>query len=155
MGSCKLIIKPLRASEITDTVILVEYYRDEANLPEGEYDQDAVIESMKNFTINPNYFWVNGYDNGRPVGFIAGYLCPIPWSKHMTAHIQFIYMLPNYRNLVNGKQLVNEFETWAKALGAVRISAGDIGIDTERTRTFYQQLEFADTGCWLTKEIKV
>jgi hypothetical protein len=35
----------------------------------------------------------------------------------------------------------------------VRLSAGDIGINPERTKAFYQQVGFNDTGCWLSKEL--
>jgi hypothetical protein len=55
--------------------------------------------------------------------------------------------------LTNARQLVDKFTEWSRELGAVKISAGDIGIDTERTRAFYQQVGFQDTGCWLSKEL--
>lgn len=130
----------------------MEYYRDEANLPDGEYDSDAMSETIRNYVISPVHTWFNAYDGDRAVGLIAGFLAPIPWSKKVMAHIQFVYMLPSHRNLVNGKQLVQTFEDWAKNLDAVKVSAGDIGIATERTRAFYKQAGFADTGCWLCKE---
>lgn len=152
MGSCKLIIKPLRAHDIDKTIIVMEYYRDEANLPDGEYDSDAMADTIRNYVIDPQHAWFNAYEGDRIVGLVAGLLAPIPWSQRYMAHIQFLYMLPSHRNLVNGKELVKTFEQWALNLGAVKISAGDIGIDTERTRAFYQQAGFADTGCWLCKE---
>jgi GNAT superfamily N-acetyltransferase len=62
-------------------------------------------------------------------------------------------MLQSHRNLSNAKQLVNKFEEWARSLGAVKLSAGDIGIDPERTRVFYEQVGFRETGCSLSKEL--
>ena len=153
MGSSKLNIKPLRAHDVDKTIVVMEYYRDEANLPDGEYDSDAMAETIREFVIDPNHCWFNAYEGDRVVGLVAGFLMPIPWSRKVMAHVQFLYMLPSHRNLINGKQLVAHFEEWSKNLGAVKISAGDIGIATERTRAFYQQAGYADTGCWLSKEL--
>jgi GNAT superfamily N-acetyltransferase len=77
----------------------------------------------------------------------------LPWSRKLIAHVQFIYTIPSHRNLSNAKQLINKFEEWARTVGAEKLSAGDIGIDTERTRVFYQQVGFQESGCNLTKEL--
>lgn len=148
-----MIIRPMRPDEMDLTVILMEYYRDEANLPDGEYDGDAMVESIRNLCINADSCWFNMYDGTRPVGLVAGYVVQLPWSRKLIAHVQFIYMLQSHRNLSNAKQLVNKFEEWARSLGAVKLSAGDIGIDPERTRVFYEQVGFRETGCSLSKEL--
>lgn len=153
MGSCKLIIKPLRAHDIDKTIILMEYYRDEANLPDGEYDSDVMTETIRNYVIDPTASWFNMYDGTRPVGLVAGYVVQLPWSTKLMGHIQFIFTLPSHRNLTNAKELVKVFEDWAINLGAQQMSAGDIGIDTERTRAFYTQLGYTEKGCNLSKEI--
>lgn len=152
MGSCKLNIKPLRAHDVDSTIILMEYYRDEAGLPDGEYDSDAMAQSIREYVISPVHCWFNLYEGSRPVGLVAGYVVQIPWSQKFMAHIQFLYTLPSHRNVTNAKGLVKAFEDWAKSLEAIRVTAGDIGINVERTRTFYKQVGFEDTGCLLSKE---
>lgn len=153
MGSHKLIIKPLRAHDIDNTVIVMEYYRDEANLPDGEYDSDVMLETIRNFVIDPTFSWFNMYEGNRVVGLVAGYIVQLPWSRKLIGHIQFIYTLPSHRNLTNAKDLVKTFEDWAINLGATQIDAGDIGIDPERTRVFYSQLGYKEKGCNLSKEM--
>jgi len=143
----------MRPDEMDSTVILMEYYRDEANLPDGEYDSDAMVESIRKLCINADSCWFNMYDSTRPVGLVAGYVVQLPWSKKLIAHVQFIYMIPSHRNLSNAKQLVNKFEEWALTVGAEKLSAGDIGIDPERTRAFYEHVGFKETGCSLSKEL--
>jgi GNAT superfamily N-acetyltransferase len=148
-----MIIKTPRPDELDSTIILMEYYRDEARLPEGEYDGDAMAETIKNYMVHHDHCWFNAYDNGRPVGLIAGYVTEIPWSRRLMAHVQFIYTLPSHRNLELALKLIRHFEDWSRNLGAVKLSAGDIGINAERTRALYQQAGFIDTGCWLSKEL--
>lgn len=131
----------------------MEYYRDEADLPEGEYDPDQMLKTVRNYMIHGDHAWFCLYEGQRIVGIVGGYASEIPWSKRIEAHIQFLYVLPSHRNIANARQLVDEFEIWAKNIGAVRISAGDIGINTERTRAFYTQIGFKDVGCWLNKEL--
>jgi GNAT superfamily N-acetyltransferase len=152
MGKNLMIIKPMRATDIDGTAIIMEYYRDEANLPDGEYDPDVMLQTIKEYTISPDACWFNAYDGTRIVGLVAGYVMQLPWSTRLTAHVQFIFLLPAYRNLANGHRLLKEFEGWAAELGCTSISGGDIGIDTERTRVFYASAGYSERGCNLTKE---
>lgn len=148
-----MIVRKPRADEIDNILIVMEYYRDEANLPDGEYDSDAMLETVRDYMIHVDQCWFNLYEGSRIVGIVGGYVSEIPWSRRLMSHIQFLYTLPSHRNLTNARQLVDKFTEWSRELGAVKISAGDIGIDTERTRAFYQQVGFQDTGCWLSKEL--
>jgi GNAT superfamily N-acetyltransferase len=148
-----VIVRKPRADEIDNILIVMEYYRDEADLPDGEYDADAMLETVRDYMIHADQCWFNLYEGSRVVGIIGGYVAQIPWSHRLMAHIQFVYTLPSHRNLTNARMLVDRFTQWSQEMGAVKISAGDIGIDTERTRAFYQQVGFSDTGCWLSKEL--
>jgi GNAT superfamily N-acetyltransferase len=129
----------------------MEYYRDEANLPEGEYDGDAMTQTVREFLIDPASAWYCLYDGDRMVGVVAGYLCPIPWSKQITANVQFLFVIPSHRNLANANNLLKEFENWAWNQGAIRITAGDIGIDVERTQAFYEHNDYRVQGITLDK----
>lgn len=153
MGKKSVIVRQPRADELDITVILMEYYRDEANLPEGEYDDREMLNSIRRYMTSADYCWFNLYEGSRPVGLVAGYVAQIPWSTRLMAHVQFLFTLPSHRNIANARMLTDEFESWARNCGCVRLSAGDIGINPERTRAFYQQVGFSDTGCWLSKEL--
>jgi len=152
-----MIVRKMTTTEIDVTVNLFNYYRDEAveTLPyiADEYDEDAVLDTIRNYNIQYDQCWFNLYDNQRPVGFVAGYIVAKPWSKtSLIANLQFIYVLKSHRSLEVFKQLVNEFETWARQFDVKQITAGDIGIDIERSEKLYEHLGYTK-GLAVSKDI--
>ena len=153
-----MIIRKIRPDEIDDTLILFNYYRNEAIevMPEieQEYDENAVLETIRTFAIQYNHCWFNVYDNQRPVGFVAGYIVEVPWSKtSLQANLQFIYCLKSHRNMDVFKEMVTEFETWANQFDVKKIIAGDIGIDIERSRKLYEHLGYTP-GLIVNKDVR-
>lgn len=135
------------AHELDSTVILFNYYRDEAfdAVPKiaEEYDENSMVETIRNYAINYDCCWFNAYEGQRPVGFVAGYMTQCPWNKQIvTANIAFIYMLPTHRSMDNFRQLLTSFEEWAKLIEANEITAGDIGINFERSQKLYEHFGF-------------
>ena len=152
-----MIVRKMSPLDIDVTVNLFNYYRDEAveTIPSiaDEYDEDAVLDTIRNYNIQYDQCWFNLYDNQRPVGFVAGYIVAKPWSKtSLIANLQFIYVLKSHRSLEVFKQLVNEFEIWARQFDVKQITAGDIGIDVERSQKLYEHLGFKP-GLIASKEV--
>jgi GNAT superfamily N-acetyltransferase len=148
-----MIVRKMRPEEMDITINLCGYYADEAKIPVEEYDTDAVLETIRNYSIHPEFIWYNAYDGTRPVGLIAGCITKAPWSnKQIYAHIDLIFLLESHRTMDNFKQLLSKFEEWARMVGAVEITAGDIGINPERTRKLYTHFGFKE-GVWLGKEL--
>lgn len=153
-----MIIRKMDPTEIDITVNLFNYYRDEAieTLPkiELEYSEDAVLETIRNYTIQYDHCWLNLYDNQRPVGFVGGYIVGVPWSKtSLIGNLQFIYVLKSHRNMDVFKDLVQAFENWARQFDVTKIVAGDIGIDIERTQKIYEHLGYT-AGLIVSKDIE-
>jgi GNAT superfamily N-acetyltransferase len=139
--------KHLRPQDFDITMNLFHYYRDEAidSLPyiEEEYDENTVIETIRDYAILETHCWLNLYEGQRPVGFVGGYLVNKPWNKNiLIAHVQFVYIIDSHRNLDNFRDLLDGFKDWAKQKGAVAMSAGDIGLDTDRMRKLYEHFGF-------------
>lgn len=148
-----MIIRKMHPQELAVTVNLCRYYADEAKIPDSEYDEDAVIETIRNYTIEPSQVWYNCYDGTRPVGLIAGGMTKMPWTnEHFIGHIDLVYLLDSHRNLDNFRRLVSEFEAWARQMGCRSVTAGDIGINLERTETLYTHLGYK-RGLWVSKEM--
>lgn len=152
-----MIVRQMQPSEIDITVNLFGYYRDEAiqTLPyiADEYDENSVIETIRLYSSHYEYCWFNAYEAQRPVGLIAGCMTGTPWNKNiLNAHIDMIYMLESHRSLDNLNQLYSQFEAWAKVNGARKITAGDIGINPERTKKIYSHLGFVE-HTWMIKEL--
>lgn len=157
MGSHCMIVRPMLAKEIDVTVNLFGYYRDEAiqSLPEIEeqYDESSVLETIRLYSSHNEYVWMNAYEGQRPVGLIAGCLTQMPWNKKLlNAHIDMVFLLESHRTIDNFKLLYNTFEQWARGYKCRKITAGDIGINPERTRKIYSHLGFEE-HIWMIKDI--
>ena len=52
------------------------------------------------------------------------------------------------------KQLINQVEEWGAIFDVQKITAGDIGIDVERSRKLYESIGFSE-ALWMYKDIKL
>lgn len=152
-----MIVRPMLPQEMDVTVNLTGYYADEAaqQLPHigEEYDVNAVIETIKLYSSHHEYFWYNAYEGERPVGFVAGCITKSPWSNtRFNCHIDMIYLLESHRSLAHFRLLLDRVEEFARTIGAKEITAGDLGIDLERTKKVYGHFDFKE-GLWMSKEI--
>jgi GNAT superfamily N-acetyltransferase len=152
-----MIVRKMLPVEFDSTVNLFGYYFDEAAeaLPKmtNEYDENSIIDTIRHYASHWDHCWYNVYDNQRPVGFVAGYAAECPWNKNIIdAHIAFIFLLDSHKNMDNFRLLLNKFEEWAKTIKASNITAGDIGINPERTEKLYSHFGFKP-GVWMGKEI--
>lgn len=148
-----MIVRSIQPHEIDVTVNLCNYYKDEAGITDEEYDQNAVIDTIRTHTIHPEYIWLNAYEGQRPIGLIAGCITKAPWSNQIIyGHIELVFLIESHRNMDNFRELVSKFTEWAKTNKAVKITAGDIGINIERSKKIYEHLGF-EQGLWMSKEI--
>jgi GNAT superfamily N-acetyltransferase len=147
-----MIVRSMLPQEIDATVILCGYYAQEANIGE-DYDENAVMETIRQHSIHNEYFWFNAYEGQRPVGLVAGAITQAPWSKtQFHVHIELIFLLESHRTFSNFKLLLDKVEEFARSVKATKITAGDIGIDIERTKKLYNHFDFKE-GLWMSKEI--
>ena len=152
-----MIVRQMQPQEFDSTIICFQYYRDEAieSLPRiaEEYDENSVLKTIKTFASKWDHCWFNAYEGSRVVGFIAGYASECPWnSEIIDANIAFIFMLESHKNMDNFRQLLAKFEEWARTIKAQNITAGDIGINPERTQKLYEHFDFKP-GVWMNKEL--
>jgi hypothetical protein len=152
-----MIVRQMIPQEFDVTVNLFGYYRDEAveSLPRiaDEYDENSVIKTIKHFASKWDHCWFNAYEGQRPVGFIAGYASECPWNSELIdANIAFIFLLDSHKNMDNFRTLISKFEEWSKTIKARSMTAGDIGINPERTRKLFEHFDFKP-GVWLEKEL--
>jgi GNAT superfamily N-acetyltransferase len=148
----------MQPTEMDITVNLFGYYRDMAvdKLPyiDDEYDTDAVVETIRNYSVLNEYCWFNAYEGQRPVGLIAGCITQPPWTnKRFIAHIDMVFLLESHRSLDNFRQLIKEFEAWARLHNCTQITAGDIGIDPDRLKVLYEHFGFK-SALMMVKEIE-
>jgi GNAT superfamily N-acetyltransferase len=153
-----MIIRKILPEELDVTVNLFRYYAQEAgetnpNLG-AEFDSDSVVNTIRNRTIHGEMFWFNAIDNTRPVGFVSGCLTAAPWNENVLyAHIDMIFVLKEHRNIDLFKKLISHAEDWARTFECQKLSAGDIGINPERSRTLYSSLGFDET-VYMTRTVE-
>lgn len=157
MGQKTMIVRLMQPHEIDVTVNLFNYYYyDAAEKIESikdEYDSDSMLETVRMYNTYHEYVWFNAYEGQRPVGLIAGCITTVPWNrKKLIGHIDLVYLLESHRNMENFRQLYDEFKSWALNCGCSKITAGDIGINPERTEKLYTHLGF-EKSVFMIKEL--
>ncbi|AWD90613.1 aminoglycoside acetyltransferase [Pseudomonas phage Njord] len=94
------------------------------------------------------------FDNHKPVGFLWGFCCAMPWNPAKLAMDTLLYVEPDYRGSRAGYKLVMAWEAWAREQGAtsVQLSVAS-GIHEERTASFYQRMGYTHIGTEYRKEL--
>ncbi len=148
MGKSLMIIRKIHPGEMDALLTIIHNYAEEASitLPDiaDEISDTIILENIRSWTVQHNHFVEVGFEGEKAVGFIAGNVIQLPWSKTHQANISFIYMLESHRSMDNFKALLHRFEEWARLANASRIYSGDIGIDLERSRKLYDYLGFTE-----------
>jgi GNAT superfamily N-acetyltransferase len=157
MGKSLVLIRKIHPGELDLLLTIIHSYAEEAaeTLPEiaNEISDEIILQNVRNWTIQHNYFLEVAFEGSKAVGFIAGSVIQLPWSNAFQANINFIYMLESHRSMDNFKALLNKFEEWARQAKATRMFSGDIGINIERSRKIYEYLGFTER-LFVSKDLK-
>jgi len=149
-----MIVRTMLPHELDSTYLLFSnYYVDEIiERNPGmfqDYDENSMVEVIRQYASNYKYVWFNAYEGQRPVGFIAGFMMECPWNKTVVfANISYIYLLPSHRSPQQFNQLLDQFTAWAKSIHAVRI----VSTDNDIFGSSFEQLEFTSEKM-MTKEL--
>lgn len=137
-----MIIRKMLPEEIEHIVILFNYYRDEVGISDETYDEQRVVQTIKNYTLNWQLHFKVAFEGQRPIGIIGGFASEDPVERETSAAIQFCYLLPAYASLSNYRQLVEDFEAWAREGGAKTIKVLDIGYKPNRLQDMFDTLGY-------------
>lgn len=135
-------IRPMEPREIDSVIILFNYYRDEAGIPEERYSENKVLKTVKEYNIRSNLFFRVAFNGQRPVGLIGGFLSEDPVDTELVATIQFCYLIPEFADHINYHQLIGVFTDWARLCKATHVRAIDIGTNISRLNEVYDELDF-------------
>jgi GNAT superfamily N-acetyltransferase len=138
----KMIIRKMLPEEIESVVTLFGYYREETLIPDETYDEQRLVQTIKNYTINWQLHFKIAFDGQRPVGVIGGFSSEDPVEKENSAAIQFCYLIPSHASRGNYRQLVEDFEDWAQQVGAKNIKVLDIGYKPNRLADLFDSMEY-------------
>jgi hypothetical protein len=156
-GNSQMEIRKIHPGEIDDIFVLFHQHTQEAiqSMPElaDEIDDGALLNTLRSWSIQHHMCFLVAFEGQRPIGYVAGGVAAQPWSKKLYAQIVLIFLTENSRGMENFKALVDKFEEWAKSVNAIRIVAGDIGVNIDRTRKIFTYLNFTE-GLSVKREIK-
>jgi hypothetical protein len=137
-----MIIREMLPRELDVVLTLFNYYCEDAAITEDKYDQDRARETVREYCIRPNLFFRIAVNGQRPVGLIGGFLSQDPVESQVTATIQFLYLIPEFSEINNYQNLVDEFVTWGEQFKVTQVRAIDIGNKLDRLRDVYDELGF-------------
>lgn len=137
-----MIIRSMQTHEIDSVVTLFDYYREAAQIDDDHYDENRVIQTVREYCIRPNLFFRLALNGQRPVGVVGGFLSEDPIDTEITATIQFLYLIPEFATVTNYDLMIKEFESWAEQFKVTAIRAIDIGRNPNRLSDVYAELEF-------------
>jgi hypothetical protein len=137
-----MIVRTMRTDEIDSVVTLFNYYREAADISEDTYDENKVLNTIREYNIRPNLFFRIALDGQRPVGVIGGFASEDPVDTDFFATIQFCYLIDSHNNIDNYEHLIQEFEAWAKNIRARAVRVLDIGRNLTRLSDVYDQLGY-------------
>ena len=135
-------LRSMRPEEIDSVIILFQYYRESVGISDDKYDENRLLETIREYCIRPMLFFKVAFQGQRPIGLVGGFLSQDPIESELNATIQFLYLLPEHESLSNYSILVDAFEAWAIECGARAVRAIDIGYKLDRLSDIYDQLGF-------------
>jgi GNAT superfamily N-acetyltransferase len=139
-------------------------------------DADKVVElcakfhaeswqSFADFNVEKMHGWIvsqidnddaeifTAWDGTELIGCLIGMVVTFPYSNTLVAGDYIWYVVPESRGGMTGIRLMRMFESWARGVGAVRISTGATsGINTERASMLMERLGFSPVGVIMQKE---
>ena len=121
-----MIIRQLRPNDISNTVILMNYYRDDANIADEDWDVSKIVQNLKQYAIGGDHACLLAMEGDRVVGGIFGSVKQEFYNSKTAAIIHFIFLIPTHRTENNYFQLYDEFKSWADRFAVEKILLTDL-----------------------------
>lgn len=131
-----------------------EYYQTSPMVDRIEFNQDYAMDYLRRQMIqSSSYFPVYSIDD-KAQGFAIAYLSAYPFSKDTRVNLEYIYVNKEHRSADVGQQLVQAVEAWAQSQNSRELLTGDIGIDPEVLKRWYQGQGYTYDGVCMTKRLR-
>jgi hypothetical protein len=114
-----MIVKPFEIEYFDKTAIVAFQYAEDVGVE--DYHEEHIIESIREHNINISNCWFNAMVGQQVVGFIGGGVTAETLKKEFVSIIDFLYLLPDYNNKDNLRDLVFSFIEWSKQVNSSKI----------------------------------
>jgi len=102
-----MIIKPLEVAQFDKTVSIAIQYAEQLGIE--NYDEEHIIESIREHKIDTTKCWFNAVLGQSIVGFVGGVVGTKTLTKDIVGIIDFFYLLPEYNTEENISELTFSF----------------------------------------------
>jgi hypothetical protein len=116
------------------------------------YNKEVMFDTIKRHVESKNHCLIVAYESGNIVAVTSAVIVSYPHSQQLRGHVNFLYILPGYRNGEFGSEMITKIEEWAVSKNAVEVTAGDVGIDLKRNENVFSNSVWNNRGCWYTKK---
>lgn len=121
-----MIIRQLRPNDISNTVILMNYYRDDAGIADEDWDVGKIVQNLKQYAIGGDHACLLAMEGDRVVGGIFGSIRQEFYNSKTAAIIHFIFLIPTHRTEDNYFQLYDQFKLWSDRFEVEKILLTDL-----------------------------
>ena len=137
-----MLVRPLRPEDMNNVMILMNYYKDEMQIADDEWDEDAVVQSIKFFASNMQCTCLVAVEGYRIVGLLIGNVKKEFYNNKFSAAIQMFYLMPGYKHNEYYGQMYKEFVAWSQLNKAEKILMMDMSDNTDSLINVKELLEF-------------
>lgn len=137
-----MLVRPLRPDDMNGVMTLMEYYRDQMQIDEMDWDEDAVVQSIKFFSTNMQCTTLVAVEGYRIIGLLVGNVKKEFYNNKYTAAIQLFFLMPGFKHNEYYAQMYSEFVVWSKLVKAEKILMLDMSDNTDTLADVKELLEF-------------
>lgn len=146
----------IRAATHDDVPSLVRLGRllhDTSSYADLGYDDEKVARQCLALIDGAGAIFVSQLE-GEVVGFIGGAVTEHWFSTEKVAFDYSFFVHPEFRHGVTAVRLMQAFERWARAQGAVQMRMGvTTALNVAGTSRLYKAMGFVDAGVLFSKEL--
>lgn len=145
-------IMTAQSYHLKDIVRMAEnYFAESPYAQTHRFEPHTLTNSLRKAMISPVYEVAVAEWSGTVVGAAYAYMADYAWCSDVRVNMEFIYVLPEYRNQGLTENLIEHMMNWSRKNQARELTAGDIGFRPRITEEFYKTQGFADSGVMLRK----
>lgn len=137
---------------IKDIVKLCQkYYEESPYRLTHEFDPDTTLEYTRRAIIYPHCEVAVAEWQDTVAGFSLCYVSEYPWCIGLRSHMEFLYVLPEFRQYGLAEALIEHQEAWSRRMKALELIGGDLGLRPALLQRFLESQGFQDPGLVIRK----
>lgn len=127
------------------------YHQESPYSATHEFDDNHLMNWLRRALISPVFEVAVAEWDRKTVGGSVAYISDYAWCNEHRTNMEFIYVLPEYRQYGLVEGLLEHQLAWSRKMQVKEMFAGDIGFRPRVVEEFYSRNGFSDPGVLLRK----